>query len=321
MPSTRHSIRLSVAVAALVLVGLVAPALASPAPVSACPPCRDGFVSSAADQGLDTGVRHSEATVQVHENGSATWTVRVVPTNETVLDRLRSDRELARAAASNSFGVRYGDGIRHELLDVGVSDGAFVVRYRTFDVVERGPFGSQLLTYFRDSPGAYIYTDLGADELTVVAPEGTTVARGFGEVSGDRMTATTLPEVRNGPFVVFVPEGTPLPGVVGWLAVVSALGGVILRNTLLFVIVPGSVLVGGLAGIRRFVGAETERRPERLGAVVAGGGVALLVGSVYAEANALPELTAPLLVGLLVGGTLLALGAAVGRPESRPHLS
>lgn len=321
MPSMRQSVVLSVAVATLVLAGLAVPALASPAPVSACPPCSNGFISSAADHGLETEVQHSEATVRIHENGSATWTVRVVPTNESALNRLAENESLAVAVAGDSFGVRYGDGIQHELLSADVADGAFVMEYRTIDVVERGPFGSQILTYFRDSPGAYIYTDLGADELTVVAPAGTTVARGFGELSGDRMTATSLPERRNGPFVVFAPEGTPLPGVVGWLAVVSALGGVILRNTLLFVVLPGSVLVGGLAGIRRFVDAETERRPERLGAVVAAGGVALVVGSAYAEVSVLPEVTANFLTGLLVGGTLLGLGTAVGRPGTRDHLS
>lgn len=300
---------------------LVAPALASPAPVSACPPCDRGFTNAAAAHGLDTAVAESEATVRVHENGSARWTVRVVPTNESALHSLAENESLALAVAGDSFGVRYGDGIDHELLGADVVDGAFVMTYRTLDVVETGPLETHVLTYFRDSPGAYVYTDLGADELTVVAPEGLTVARGFGEVSGDRMTATALPETRNGPFVVFVPEGTPLPGAVGWLAVGSALGGVILRNTLLFVVAPGSVLVAGIAGIRRFVRAGKERRLERLGGVVAIGGVAALAGAVYAEPDALPELTGTLLLGLLFGGTLLGLAAAVARPEIRTHLS
>ena len=192
--------------AVLVLLGLVGPVTASPAPVSACPPCGSGFHRSASNHGLYTEVRHSEATVVTHTNGSATWTVRVVPTNESALNSLAENESLARAVAADSFGIRYGSGIEHDLLSADVDDGAFVVRYRTHDVVHQGPLGTQVLTYFRDSPGAYVYTGLGADELTVVAPDGMTVVRGFGEVTDSRMTATELPDVRDGPFVVLLQQ-------------------------------------------------------------------------------------------------------------------
>lgn len=305
----------------LVVVGAVAPAVASPAPVSACPPCSDGFVNAADAHGLDTAVRHSEATVRVHENGSATWTARVVPTSEAALNRLAENESLARAVAADSFGVRYGDGIDHELVGADVVDGAFVVRYRTLDVVRESVVGTATLTYFRDSPGAYIYTDLGADELTVVAPEGMTVARGFGDVDDRRLTATELPDVRDGPFVVFAPEGSPAPGLLGTLAVVNMLGGVIVRNLLLFVVVPGSVLVGGFAGIRRVVDSTVRRDPARLGGAVAGGGALLLGGTLLAEAEALPTVTGNLFTGGVVGAVLLGLGVAVAVPTVRRSLT
>jgi len=270
---------------------------------------------------METEIRHSEATVSVHENGSATWTARIVPTNESVLNRLAENESLARSVATDSFGVRYGSGIEHELLSANVTDGAFVIRYRTVDVVQSGPFGTRLLTYFRDSPVAYVYTDLGADELTVVAPPGTTIARGFGEVEDRRMTATELPDGRDGPFVVFTPEGSATPGLLATLAVVSALGGVIARNLLLFVAVPGAVLVGGLAAIRRLVNPTVPRNPTRLGGGIIVVGGLLLVGTVFSEADTLPAVTGILLVGVGVGTVLLAFGATIATPAVHRHLS
>ncbi|WP_435062166.1 hypothetical protein [Halobaculum sp. EA56] len=319
-PSPRAVVALALA-ALFVAGGAALPAVASPAPVSACPPCDDGFVRAAADHGLDTAVAESEATVRVHRNGSATWTVRVVPANESALDRLAENETLGRAVAGDSFGVRYGDGIDHRLLAADVREGAFVVRYRTLDVVADGPFGTSLLTYFRDDPGAYVYTDLGADELTVVGPDGTIVARGFGDVEGRRLTATALPDVRDGPFVVFAPSGTPAPGLLGTLAVLEALAGVVARNLLAFVLVPDGVAVGGLVALRRVAGPARDRDPRRLGAAVAVGGAALAVGTLAAEGGVLLGVTGNLLVGVLVGAVLVGLGAAVAVPAARRALT
>ncbi|MXR40094.1 hypothetical protein GRX01_01800 [Halobaculum sp. WSA2] len=319
-PSLRTAVALVIA-ALLVAGGVAVPALASPAPVSACPPCDDGFVQAAAEHGLETAVAESEATVRVHRNDSATWRVRVVPTDESALNRLAENESLARAVAGDSFGVRYGGGIDHRLLAADVRDGAFLIRYRTSGVVEEGPLGTSLLTYFRDDPGAYIYTDLGADELTVVGPEGTTVARGFGEIDGRRMTATALPDVRDGPFVVFAPAGTPAPGLVGGLAVLGTLAGVVARNLLAFVLVPGGVAVGGLIALRRIAGPARDRDPRRLGAGVAVGGAAVVVATVVAEGDALLGVTGNLLLGVAVGTVPLGLGAAVAVPAARRTLS
>lgn len=309
-----------VAVVALLLAA-VAPAVASPAPVQACSPCDRGFTSAAQQHDLVTDVASSEATVRMHRNDSATWTVRVVPTNETVLNALAENETLARSVAGDSFGVRYGGDIEHDLLAADVRDGAFVVRYRTHNVVEAGPFDTQVLTYFRDSPGQYIYTDLGADELTVVAPDGTTVARGFGDVDGRRMTATALPDTRDGPFVVAAPTGTPLSGVVGWLTVVSMLSSVIVRNLVAFVAIPAFVLLGGVAALRRADPLRGDRDPTRLGAVVAVVGAVLVFGSLLSEADALPTVTGNLLVGSVVGGVLLGVGAAVAAPAVRGRIN
>jgi len=305
----------------LLVLGLAAPVVASPASVSGCPPCDEGFVHAAHSHGLDTEVQQSAATVRVQRNGSATWTVRVVPTNDSVLARLAGNRSLARAVTEDSYGTRYGGGIRHEFIEAKVADGAFVMRYRTKDVVEGGPFGTTVLTYFRDSPGAWVYTDLGADELTVVAPEGMTVAQGFGTVSTDRMTATELPDARNGPFVIFAPAENPFPGIVGTLAVIHALAGVIVRNLVFFVGLPGAVIIGGFAGLRRWSSPAKEWKTTRIGGLVAAGGVLVVTGALVVKGDALPMLTGNLLLGLFVGTLLLILGGVVAIKRVRTHLT
>lgn len=309
------------ALTVLAVLGLAGLAVASPAPVSACLPCDDGFVSSAANHGLDTEVSRGEALVQAHENGSATWTVTVVPTNETVLAPLAGNRTLARAVAADSFGTRYGAGIQHELIGATVVDDAFVIRYRTPGVVRETALGTRTLTYFRDSPGAYVYTGLGADELTVVAPTGMTVARGFGDVDGRRMAATGWPDVRDGPFVVFAADDAPTPGLLGVLAVAGELSGVIARNIAFFVALPGGLLVGGLAVIRRIVDATRAWDSTRLGGLVTLGGVLVLLAAVVSEGAALPAVTGNLLVGMFAGGVLLVLGVAVTLPVARRHVT
>ncbi len=318
--SSRSKIALA-GLTVLLVLGLAAPVLASPAPVSGCPPCDEGFVYAAQSHGLETEVQQGVATVRVHRNRSATWTVRVVPTNDSVLARLAGNRSLARAVTEDSFGTRYGGGIRHEFIEATVADGAFVMRYRTTDVVESGPFGTEVLTYFRDSPGAWVYTDLGADELTVVAPEGMAVARGFGTVSGDRMTASELPDARNGPFVIFAPAENPFPGIVGSLAVMHALAGVIVRNLAFFVGLPGAVIIGGFAGLRRWSSPAKEWKPTRIGGLVAASGVLILIGALVVEGEALPTLTGNLLLGLFAGTLLIILGGVVTIKRVRTHLT
>lgn len=317
----RSALVLALVVVALLAAGAIAPAVASPAPVSACPPCDRGFVNAAQSHGFETEVAHGEATVRVSETGSAAWTARVDPTNGTLVEALAENATLARSIASDSFGTRYGGGIDHDLLGVTVEGETVEIRYRTNGVVRDGPLGTRVLTYFRDSPGAWIYTGLGADELTVVAPEDMTVARGFGDVEGDRMTATSLPDDRNGPFVVFAPEDAAAPSLLGWLAVVDALGGVLVRNGLLFVGLPGGVLLGGLAMIRLLIDPAGDWNPTRLGGLVAGVGAVALAGTLVTEADALPRLTGNLLLGGFAGAVLLVLGSMVAAADVRRHLT
>ncbi len=319
---TRTSYRLWLCIAAFVLLtSIIAPVAASPAPVSGCPPCEQGFVQATADHGLETKVQHSEAAIRVHTNGSATWTVRVVPTNTSILNPLAENQTLARAVARNSFGTRYGNGIHHELLSTTVVGDTVVIRYRTLGVVEDGPFGTHLFTYFRDSPGAYVYTDLGADKVTVIAPPGMTVANGFGEVNGRQMTATELPHVRDGPFVAFAPRDSALPGLYGLLGITSALGGVLLRNAFLFVVLPAGLLVSGLAGIRRTLHSRKIGSPGQLGTLVSAIGGIVVLGTVMVEGSVFPAITGNLVLGTTGGLVLLLLGVGIGVPAIREYLS
>lgn len=287
--------------------GAAGVALASPSPIAACPPCDRSFEGAAGSHGVETEISHSEAVVRVHRNGSATWTVRNRLVNASAAERLRDDPSLARAVAADSFGTRYGDGIDHELLGVRVEGETFELRYRTPDVAKRGAGGSLVLTYFREVPGAYMYTGLGADRLTIVAPEGAVIARGFGDRSDDgrRTVATAFPHTRDGPFVVFVPADHPAPGALGTLAVAGELWGIVLRNLALFVALPTAVLAGGLLAVHRVVGPPHRADRLRLAAgLVAGVGVLLVTFVLWFER--------PRERGISPGGWItLAYGAAL----------
>lgn len=305
------------AVVTILVLGMVGPAVASPAPVQVCAPCEDGFTRAAAHHGLETQVEHSEATVLAARNGSATWTVSVVPTNRTALERLAENASLARDVAAGSFWIRSPGATEYQLLGAGVVDGAFVIRYRTHGVGHDGPLGTRVLTYFRDSPREYVYTDLGADELTVVAPPGMTVVRGFGDVSQDRMTATSLAGPRHGPFVIFAPQDHPVPGLLGGVALASVLWDVVAWNLVWFVVVPGGILLGGLTWIRREVDTRLSSPGYR------GPWTATRLGGVVSIAGAVLLLLGPTTFRLveLLGAVLVPLGIGVGVPAIRQSLT
>lgn len=132
-----------------------------------------------------------------------------------------------------------------------------------------------------------------------------TVAHGFGEQTdeGRRTTATSLPRVRDGPFVVFAPADHPAPGALGTLA----------APVLLF-----STVALGYA-------AETgdRRRTRWAFALVAGGAVASLAATApITELGGSLFLLVPVLLTRLASGCvvivtpLYRLGGALAAAES-----
>jgi hypothetical protein len=306
-----------VLLATVVLVPLVAgPATASPRPVAVCEPCDRGFVDAAYTNGVDVRIERSTATVRVHRNGSATWTVEN-HLNDSAAAAFRENATLRRSVAAAAVAIHDG-----RLLATGVDGDTVRVRYRTSDAATDAPGGVLRVESFRDDPGRRIYTDLGADRLTLVAPEGMVVERALpgATVSGREMTVTAFHASGDGPFVTLAPADAPLAPLWSLVAVALPLAGVVGRNLLFLVVAPTAVFAAGLAALgwaANRAGGDSVATPDRSAlAVVAIGGLALL-HPLYAHlvvAGSTPPL-------LAAGVGAVALGGALAVPGVRSRLS
>jgi len=310
-PSLRRTLLAALLVGLLVPVGA---ATASPRPVAVCEPCGDGFVRAAHAHGVDVRVEHSTARMAVHRNGSATWTVEN-RLNGTAAATLRANATLRRAVAADAVAVHDG-----RLRSTRVTDDVLRIRYLTPDVAAEAPGGVLRVEYFRDDPGRRIHTGLGADRLTLVAPEGMVVERGLpgADRSGRRLTVTAFEAAGDGPFVTLVPADDPLGPLWSLVAVALPLGSVVGRNLLLLVAVPSLVFAAGLWGVAAAVdrfGLGTT--PDRGALAVLGLGVVALAHPLYAGvvlAGASPPLFA-------AGVGAVALGGLLTFPAVRDGLS
>ncbi|MEF8857128.1 MAG: hypothetical protein V5A16_06870 [Haloplanus sp.] len=200
------------------------------------------------------------------------------------------------------------------------------MRYRTPNVATDAAGGVLRVHYFRDDPGAMIYTHLGADRLTIVAPEGMVVGRAIpgANVSDDdrRMTITSFGGSGDGPFVTLVPDGDPLAPLWSLVAVALPLVPIVGRNLLLLVAVPTLVFAGGLrtvAWAAAAVGPDPgAAHPDRRALAVVGLGVLALAHPLAPGLFALGGTEPPLVAGA-VGA--IALGGVLAVPAVRARLT
>lgn len=305
--------------AVLLAPAVVGPVTASPMPTSVCSPCDRGFEAATESHDLDVRIQRSTATVRVHANGSATWTVRNRLSGADV-SAFVEDPALLEQVASEALGHRGVAVHRQTLLGVEAGEGdVVVVRYRTPDFAHR-TLGVLRSDHFRDRPGAYLLTDLGADRLTVVAPEGTAVAAGVpgASVEGREMTLRAFESAGDGPFVVIAPEGAALGGLRAQLAIGLALAPIVAKNLLWLVLVPVGLLTAAFAATSRGVAAgvptASATRARRAGVVVAGlGALAALLSFGAPTAVGGVHASAVLLAGGV--GTAAVGGVAAWRPD------
>ena len=315
-PSLPRALVAILLVGSLFGVALAAPATASPRPVPVCSPCERGFAAAAQVHGHDVRIEHSTATMRVHRNGSATWTVENRLHDATAFENASLRQSVAREA------TRIHDAT---LRSTSVDGETVRMRYRTPNVATDAAGGVLRVDYFRDDPGAMIRSGLGADRLTVVAPEGMTVGRALpgADVSDDgrRMTVTSFDSGGDGPFVTFVPEDDPFAPLWSLVAVALPFVPIVGRNVLFFLVVPSAVFAGGLAALARVVDrlgvAPATTTPDRRALGVVGLGVLGLAHPLYAGA-AVAGSTPPLLAGAV--GTV-ALGTALSVSAIRDRLS
>jgi len=317
-PSPSRTLVAALLVGSLLGAALAAPATASPRPVPVCGPCDRPFVSAAHAHGVDVRIEHSTATMRVDREGAATWTVEN-RLNDSAAATLARNDSLRRSIADDAVAIHDG-----RLLSTSVDGDTLRMRYRTPDAATEAPGGVLRVDYFRDDPGALVYTDLGADRLTLVAPEGMRVGHGLpgADVSGREMTVTSFDSSGDGPFVTLVLDDAALGPLWSLLAVALPLGPVVGRNLLLLVAMPTLVFAGGLRAVAWAVSAASldsdAADPDRRAIVVVALGVLALAHPLAPGLFALGGTEPPLVAGA-VG--VVALGGALAVPAVRARLT
>ena len=293
----------------LLLVGLLVlpiPALASPQPTPACGFCGEQF---AGGSGVNVTVAESTAVVQVHGNGSATWTVRNELSNGS--EAFRERPELLEAAASGLANDHYGLPDRAELVSARMDGDTAVLVYRDPDAATRHA-GLLVVDYLHDGgrePRYYV----NADRFVIRGPDGTVVANTpeSGTVEGRNATWTGSSsggpyasgvDLEGSPYVVFGPDrsaGT-------WLRTAAALGlatlPIVVRSVESYVLFQTATFAASLAAVlfalRRW---SPEPSPEQLGAILAGLGLLGIVGPVVGQGFRLDPVSAPPVFALVLG--------------------
>lgn len=266
---------------------LVTVAGASPQPSPICGFCGDQFVRAAADHGVDTSVVGSGVVVQVHENGSATWTVRNELANGS--DQFREDPGQLVAVARSLAGSSRGVASEPRFVSARIDGDTAVLVYRDRDAAEREA-GLLVVDYLHDR-GSERWYIVDADAFTIRGPPGSVVSNepGSGAVDGHSVTwrgnvggelyeAQTL---EGSPYVVFGPDrsaGTRLrTGAALALAtlpiVIRSVQSFLLWQTALFVLLLGATVTV----VRRKVPAVGVRPLAGTLAVLGGAGVVVPV--------------------------------------------
>jgi hypothetical protein len=304
----------ALAVVALVVLGpLAAPAPvdASPQPSPICGFCGGTFSDESEDAGVNATVAESHATVQVHENGSATWTVR--NRLSAGADRFRANPGLLTDVGMRLATVERGVAEDPRFVDARMDGDTAVLVYRDPDVAERHA-GLLVVDYLHH--GGYVpWHVVDAESFTIRGPPGTVVANnpGAGVVDGRSVSYAGSserpvyegPTLEENPFVVFGPDRSSVTQARASAAVLLAVAPLVVERAGQFLLVPlplFAVLLGvAVWGVRRF-DREVPVRPvaAAVAAIAVLGGAALLV--TY-DPRSLPglALVGPALVGLLVG--------------------
>ncbi|WP_424018584.1 hypothetical protein ACOZ4N_03665 [Halorientalis pallida] len=265
----------------------VVPATAAPPPESVCAPCQEGLEWNAHRHDIALDVTHSNATIQVHRNGSATWTVTSqfvhrVPDryatgpNESLSDPsvLARDEGLARTIADGAAD-HTDDSVPEEIRHQSVSVENDTIRFQFLEptVARQAPGGVVLVDEFRpDGPHTGWFVDV--DRLRIVGPPGTTLVNDVesavgdhGTVDGRTLTLTgnatdppTLPADRF--FLAFAPPGQ-WDEAMGTVAIASVtvpqfLGGLV--ATQLVGAVALALSLGAVLWLRRRRGESLDRK-------------------------------------------------------------
>ncbi len=180
-----------------ILVPAVAVTTGSPPPVSVCEPCNENLEISAEQHGIGLDVTRSTATMRVHENGSATWTItshyepRPYDADADVerrnISALATDPVLRRNVALHAIDV-YDGADPGRLRSVRANDTAMSFLFRENDIARKTPGGVLVVdTFHTGGHGTGWIVDV--TRLRIVGPDGTVIANNAaGAIGGDIAT-------------------------------------------------------------------------------------------------------------------------------------
>lgn len=274
-----------VASAALVVLlagAALAPVTASPQPTPLCPACGGQFERAAADLGVNVAVGESTALVQVHENGSATWTVR---NRLNTTDGFREDPSALDGVAGRAVREQSGPLEDPTFRDAHLDGETAVIVFHDPAAADRHA-GLLVADYLHDRGRELLYR-VNADRLTIRGPPDTVVTNAPESGSVDGRNATwhgtagrptyRAPDLDGSPYVVFAPPSTGDAHSAAAVALATlpiAFGAVtsfVLPQTLLF----GVVLAPVAYAVRRH---SFTRGPDAIGVWLAAVGVATAIG-------------------------------------------
>ncbi|GCF15245.1 hypothetical protein Harman_31800 [Haloarcula mannanilytica] len=302
----------------LALLGAIAPVGAAPPPRPLCDACGDSFESTAKAHGVSVTVTHSNATLSVHGNGSATWVVRNHLAESDGTTRLRTNETVRTAIAERAMWDT-------ELVDANVStNGVVTLRYREADFAAQSVGGAVRTGEFTEAYGYRNLDGLGADRLIVIAPDGMRVGWAIdGATVSDDGRRMTLTELDTGSIVTFVPHDTSLGPLLSLVAVGSLLSPVMAVKALAYLTLPTAVFtlaVSAAAGGVGWLNWDLRQHRGSAGRVVAGIGTVATVLSLLSVAGVVRfgVTAAPLFGG---GSGLLLCGIALSRHRVRERLT
>lgn len=308
-------------VVSCLLVGAVLASIGSvagaPPPRPLCDACGEQFETTAERQGLSIAVDRSTARVVVHDDGSATWIVHNRLADSASVARLRADDQLRTAIAERAMW-------NAEFRTVTVSsNGSVILRYRDPDFAEPSVGGVLRSGALTEAYGYRNLDGLGADRLTIVAPDGMEVGRAVPEATvsddGSRLTLTTF---EDGGLLTFTPRESAIGPVLSVLALVGLVGPDLVLIVTTHLLVPAALfgLVVGAAGrgLSR-AGDEFGRFRDRVGIGLAILGVLVTAVTLVARGlGLLGGMAAPLFGS---GIAVAALGGLFSRPAIRDAAS
>lgn len=317
----------------------------------ACSACGGQFETAATDHGLDLRVDHSTATVVVHDDGSATWTVTNHVVNESAVRELRRSPDRLDAIATTA--ARTPDRLDGSL---AWNEGAFqtdatsttaridgngtvTITFTDPSGAFRTPGGTVTVAYLHReadelSPVSDAVVTVNADRITVVGPPGTVVRNdpaGEPTVDGRRISWTGTvnhPNQRyaseqfdgvDDTFVVFGPSGD---SPVDWrttLALGAGNASLLLQQETTLLVGVGALLLllGVIQAGYHATGARVHRR--RVGGWAVG--TLLVYGLLTVGTTVVPvgpsPLTTLLVLPFLAVAIAVAMASAVLHPAGR----